>query len=273
MGSIFKSSNEKYLVNPERTLASDCVCIATEIQSSIEVVVKIFKPNKRRDIEKTKILAKRELVMFNKGITHPNIISYIEVDRIDSAIFVYMPRYDSNFQKFMVERGNWGCGFSEEDARTIFREFCEPIKFLHSMKIAHRDIKLENYLVRSEEGKFSIVLADFELSYDWADRSSSRSEYVSYFNIGSPVYMAPELVKLGEYKVTSPDMWALGVCLYILLFGKFPFWGGSTGEVAYFIREYKYEIPENNFELTTLIRKIFVKDSIRPTINDILGLV
>jgi calcium-dependent protein kinase len=84
-------------------------------------------------------------------------------------------------------------GFSERDAAEILSYVFKAVFFLHNNKIVHRDIKPENILF-SLSGKYtSLKLIDFGLS-----TSLSKDNY----RVGSPYYMAPEMLK-GEYDYST----------------------------------------------------------------------
>lgn len=88
--------------------------------------------------------------------------------------------------------------------------------------MAHRDLKLDNILI--EEGK-TIKIIDFGFSV-----LSNPSQKLKIF-CGTPSYMAPELTQKREYDGKAVDMWALGVLLFVLLTGSFPFRGHSESEL------------------------------------------
>ena len=50
---------------------------------------------------------------------------------------------------------------------------------------------------------------------------------------GTPSYMAPEIINKIEYIGEKADMWALGVLLFVLLCGKFPFTGKTNNDLYY----------------------------------------
>ncbi len=90
---------------------------------------------------------------------------------------------------------------------------------MHTQNIAHRDIKLENVLIDSYS---RVKIIDFGFSINFYNK---RGEIKML--CGTPCYMAPELVtkKTKYYDPIFVDSWALGVLLYRLLFGTFPFKG------------------------------------------------
>ena len=60
---------------------------------------------------------------------------------------------------------------------------------------------------------------------------------------GTPKYMAPEIVALKEFAGPPVDVWALGVMLYVLLTGNFPFRGATERELYKRIQTGQFEIP------------------------------
>ena len=280
MSKIFKSTNGKYIVNKENTLSSENVCIAEHLYSEEKYIVKILKNSQTAD---------KELILWKKDLSHPSIIQFSYVDKIFTTTFIYMPKYKSSLQRYILDQGAWGKGLSEEISLDIFKKICAPIKFLHDNKIAHRDITTNNFVVDED---MKIVLIDFELSYDW----SINTEYVEterIANIGTPVYMAPELLSFSKYRVSRPDIWALGVCLYILRFGSFPFWNNSMKDLYCTINLFdsynsaSQRAPVNDVEIykninrvfdnlesdnksSQIIKSIFVAFQRRPTIDSLI---
>jgi serine/threonine protein kinase len=83
---------------------------------------------------------------------------------------------------------------------------------LHSQQIVHRDVKPGNILVFEED----CVLCDFSIS----SQLSGDDELVSGI-AGTPVFMAPE-ISVNMYAPKPADMWALGVTVYGLVYGAYP---------------------------------------------------
>jgi calcium/calmodulin-dependent protein kinase I len=271
MDDHFYSTNKLYVAYPSLQLAGEGVCVAKNVQTEEACVVKIIKK---------KIYVVGELILWRRELSHPSIIPYYNVDTIFTTTFIYMPRYDSNLKSYLLNMDAFKSHLSEEKIKTIFLRLCDPVLFLHQHKIAHRDLKLENYLVRvKEDGNPEIVLSDFGFAYDW----SCVKEKVDFFRIGSPIYMAPELLMLSVYDVWKPDIWALGVCLYLLVYGKFPFCSQYRAVLYEKIKKIDYSFPEDldgecSFPINldffvNIIKKIFVVSIYRPSIEDVIKMV
>ncbi|KAG0221490.1 hypothetical protein BGX31_009797 [Mortierella sp. GBA43] len=105
--------------------------------------------------------------------------------------------------------------FTENEARHIFRQVFQGVKYLHDRGIVHRDLKPENILVMDKE-TMTVKISDFGLA-------KMIGEQVLMNTIcGTPSYVAPEVIRDGKYG-KSVDMWSLGVVLYICLCGFPPF--------------------------------------------------
>ena len=85
-------------------------------------------------------------------------------------------------------------------------------------KIIHRDLKLENILIKKENGQHIIKLTD----YGESKRFISLSNYGNTHGVGTDFYMAPEILKGEEYNYKA-DLWSIAIIIYRLYFGKFPF--------------------------------------------------
>ena len=105
---------------------------------------------------------------------------------------------------------------SELEASGIFRQVVDAIGYLHRLGIYHRDIKTENVLIDKQR---RIRLIDFGFSV-----KSSPSTKLTLF-CGTPNYMSPEIILKREYLGAPSDTWALGVLLFVITCGYFPFKG------------------------------------------------
>jgi len=88
------------------------------------------------------------------------------------------------------------------------------VSYLHERGICHRDLKLDNIFL---DRTFSLKIGDFGASCRF------DQEVKLTYRCGTTQYNAPELVKNQGYFGDEVDCWALGVILYVMLVGKFPF--------------------------------------------------
>jgi len=95
--------------------------------------------------------------------------------------------------------------------------------YLHNKNIVHRDIKLENILVDTD---LNVKMADFGFSTD-----KNINKLKSYR--GTFTYMAPEIKEYNYYDGRETDIFSLGVILFILVVGFFPFKEAMRDEFYY----------------------------------------
>ncbi|XP_077938801.1 MAP kinase-activated protein kinase 2 isoform X1 [Gasterosteus aculeatus] len=134
--------------------------------------------------------------------------------------------------------------FTEREASDIMKSIGEATHFLHSINIAHRDIKVmlkpENLLYTSKRPDALLKLTDFGFA---KEITASNSLATPCF---TPYYVAPEVLGPEKYD-RSCDMWSLGVIMYILLSGYPPFFShhglAISPGMKRRIRNGQYEFP------------------------------
>jgi len=186
--------------------------LAHHKQTRQEVAIKIVTKSETEDDE-----------MFNEisvmaAIDHPNTVKYHEMFLDDDDYYVVLERISGGelFDK-IIELSV----YEETEAAIAIQQALSAINFMHERDYIHRDLKPENLLLSSKEPDAQIKIADF--GFATKIEGEQLSEY-----LGTPPYMAPELVILYDETVTGTygkpvDVWALGCILYILLSGLHPF--------------------------------------------------
>lgn len=105
----------------------------------------------------------------------------------------------------------------ESMAVKLFAQLISGVAYLHSKKIVHRDLKLENLLLDRNR---NIIITDF----GFANRFNDTGVDLMATSCGSPCYAAPELVlQDGNYVGSAVDVWSCGVILYAMLSGYLPY--------------------------------------------------
>ncbi|CAM8993226.1 unnamed protein product [Rhodiola kirilowii] len=107
----------------------------------------------------------------------------------------------------------------EEQVQAIAKQLVRALHYLHSNRIIHRDMKPQNILIGARS---NVKLCDFGFA-----RAMSTNTVVLRSIKGTPLYMAPELVREQPYNHTA-DLWSLGVILYELYVGQPPFYTNSV---------------------------------------------
>lgn len=116
------------------------------------------------------------------------------------------------------------CGtFSEAETKVLFLQMLGAIAHVHRHEVAHRDLKLENWLLTRPVPSLDLRLCDFGLSV-FLRRGEVLSECV-----GSVYYVAPEVLN-GSYDARA-DIWSLGVIAYMLMSGIPPFNGKQQPDI------------------------------------------
>lgn len=101
----------------------------------------------------------------------------------------------------------------EEDLSVIMRHVLKSIVACHEHNVIHRDIKLENFMITTEE--MVVKMIDFGLAFHGTTGGKCEAEITSS-DVGTYRYMAPEIFYKSYYN-TSVDLWSLGVGFYTLL--------------------------------------------------------
>jgi len=155
------------------------------------------------------------------SLEHENIIKLHQTFEDGESIFMAFEYCDGgDFGDKVLERGS-----SVQEPEVVFwvKQMLGAIAYMHERHICHRDIKPDNFLVANKD---TLKLADLGLAM-----VCPRSQLVTQ-KCGTPAYMAPEqhlLPALSKGYAFPVDVWAAGVCMYVLMFGgRHPFLGARN---------------------------------------------
>ena len=198
-----------------------------------------------------------EVLNHNYVSNHENIISLKSFGNYEKYNFIEL-EYAENGDLFHYIKKNGKQ--TELYSKYLIWNILNGIEYCHKNNIIHYDIKLENILLDKNN---TPKLADF-----------GYSKYSSYHKkrVGTLQYMPPEVLKCESKDLTKIDIYACGVCLYVMLHNTYPFKGKNNMEIGANILRNKYKI--NNIDLSKncvdLIQKILEpNENKRLTIQEI----
>ncbi|RLA94669.1 MAG: hypothetical protein DRG25_02005 [Deltaproteobacteria bacterium] len=153
------------------------------------------------------------------SLVHPNIVAIYDAGLEDNTCYIAMEFVDgSNLARFCSKNKL----LPLDKVINITAKICEALDFAHQKGIIHRDIKPANIML-TRNGIVKVT--------DFGVAKLSHSESSENMGIiGSPAYMAPEVLQSGKATKLS-DVFSLGVSLYELLTGVQPFKGETMVEV------------------------------------------
>lgn len=153
------------------------------------------------------------------SMDHPNIVKFHGVYYERCFVCIVMDKYDGGdlvegLQRHLKDRGQINC----LDVVHVAQQMAASIQYLHTRNVIHRDIKGDNYLMDRKnmtDKNCLIVLTDFGTACNCTptDRLS--------LGVGTKIFWPPEFFDR-DYS-QKVDVWAMGVIMYGLVSGRFPF--------------------------------------------------
>ncbi|KAM3140658.1 hypothetical protein pb186bvf_007256 [Paramecium bursaria] len=150
-----------------------------------------------------------------KQLNHESCIHLHEIYQEDNQIYLVLDYIQGGqllIQLTRVKKVHY-----EQNIRDIVQTLLEGLEYLHSKNIIHRDIKPQNILRRSDKNTVDLVITDFGLA-EFVQPGGNKVKNIS----GTPGFIAPELLRLEKYDQRI-DMYSLGVTVYLIVTGQFPF--------------------------------------------------
>ncbi|XP_058085952.1 serine/threonine-protein kinase SAPK3-like [Magnolia sinica] len=238
-------------------------------------VARLVRDKKTKELVAVKYIERGEKIDENvqreiinhRSLRHPNIVRFKEVVLTPTHLAIIM-EYAAGGELF--EKICSAGRFSEDEARFFFQQLISGVSYCHSMEICHRDLKLENTLLDGSPMP-RLKICDFGYSKSALLHSQPKS------TVGTPAYIAPEVLSRKEYDGKIADVWSCGVTLYVMLVGAYPFedpedprnFRKTIGRIM----SVQYSIPDYvriSAECKHLLSRIFVADpSTRITIPEI----
>ena len=205
--------------------SDSCVYEAVDRETLRHVAMKVTMLNTPEHEVKREVLRQRfrnETAILS-SIRHRNIVRLLDNHDFGDRMVMVLEyaRGGSLFDKLCESRG-----IGEALARKVVVSLAEAICYLHQHGIVHRDLKPENILFRGNNGKLDDLLI---VDFGYATHCSTESGLHDL--MGTLEYIAPEILRMKPYG-KGVDVWALGVIMYNLLSGQYPFFHPDRAELC-----------------------------------------
>ena len=205
------------------------VYLARQTRPIRRVAVKLLLPQANMRTE----ASKEFLIRFHREadviaqLEHVNIMPIYEYGEQENLAYLVMPYLTGGSLKDILDRRG---ALSLTETVVYIEQAAAALDYAHAHHVIHRDLKPGNFLLHAD-GR--LVLADFGLAriiQESSDMFGSTLTATGAF-IGTPVYMAPEMV-LGEPIDQRADIYELGIVLFQMLSGSVPFKGNTPLAIA-----------------------------------------
>jgi len=175
-----------------------------------DIAVKVLRPEHGAETRWIDRLARE--VKLARQIRHANVCRVFDFGQSDGHSFLVMELATAGSLREELARDEWPARTFDDrlaDARAV----ADGLAAVHAAGILHRDVTPQNVL-RMKDGR--LVVSDFGLATD-ADPTASS------IHGGTVAYMSPEIAR-GERASEASDVWALGVIVHEIVFGRRPSW-------------------------------------------------
>jgi len=192
-----------------------------------------------------------------KNLDHPDIVRIMEFYNTEDNYYIineYCPGGE------LFEQINYQ--FSETQIAVMFRQILSGLAYLHSKNIIHRDLKLENILIKeieksreTKEDLFVLKIIDFGTAKIFDKNKKIKTI------VGSSYYIAPEVINKKYNR--ECDLWSAGVILYMFIVGHAPFDGKTDKAIMEQVKKGNFLRNEDRWlnaskEVKDLINKLLI---------------
>ena len=214
-------------------------------------IIKIYDIKDKNLVEKC-----LQEVNLLKRVNHPNIIKYLDSFIYQNELYIAVEWADKGDVKRLIKKYKQeGDEIDERKVIEYTREIAAGLNHMHEQRVIHRDLKPANILITSD-GIFK--LGDLGLG-----RIMNTETIKTFSKVGTPLYMAPEVINNSNGYDFKCDNWSLGCVIYELITLRSPF---QTSEKLSLIELFKKinsglypKIDNNKYKIAAKISEALLK--------------
>ena len=214
------------------------------------------------ELEKMKFLSNE--IKIHRFCKHRNIASFQRYFEDSKNVYILQEFCKNGTLEDVINKRKI---LTELEVKYYMKQLINAIIYLHKSKIIHGNLKLSNLLISE---KMELKLTGFKFSIKITNQEMKLNKLC-----GTPHYMAPEILDIKIKHSYEIDIWALGVMIYKLIIGEFPFKAKDRDSAYEKIKKLEYSFPETiiiSKEAKDLITKILViEPSKRLSLEQILN--
>ena len=219
-------------------------------------------------------------IFYQKSLHHLNICEILAFYKIDDSSYFSVSELGKfgnvdNFLHNFMKR----CYLSETFVNYLAKPILEALNYMHGKKLLHMDIKKGNIVLDSD---MNPKLIDFSSCFSF--ENYGPTDKIQFNKIGTGRYMPPEILNCKEIEIKygdKIDVYCLGVTLYNLAFGCYPYGlnnvkGDDYDKIAETLKDAKLTFPEG-FDVSDMFKdflknmlelSIYERYSIKDALND-----
>jgi polo-like kinase 1 len=203
-------------------------------------------------------------IKIHRSLHHTNIVRFEHFFEDENNVYIMLELCTNQSLNDLVRRRK---RLIELEVQCYLQQTLSALKYMHSHRVIHRDIKLGNIFLSD---KMEIKMGDYGLAAK-LEFEGERKRTIC----GTPNYIAPEILDGRSGHSYEVDVWSFGVLMYTMLTGKPPFETNDVKTTYKRIKMNAYTFPDHvtlSEEAKDLISRILVTDPLeRPSIDEILN--
>ncbi len=188
-----------------------------------------------------KVIARfRREIDLSRRISHPNVLKIYDVFELRTRVGDSDSRLASSpcmvmeflSGKTLADRLHEDGRMPAKQARPLVCQMAAALAAAHRAGVVHRDLKPDNIFLVPNDNGIRVVLTDFGVARPNKPNGDDTTFTATDVIVGTPTYMAPEQLELEEAMPVS-DIYTLGLVIYEMITGTFPFQGDTAIQVVF----------------------------------------